>query len=355
MFTPPDPPSPPPNPNRDDEWIGIVIALGVLGITAAWGVLRSPAPLPIFQDTGTEETTSPPRASLPTDDAADEAGTASSSPPRSTQLNPPSDRATGGAAEGSDPRDTPSDTDDSERARHAFQFRRFLRPEEQPLQVPPPAAPLTAAPATSDGADRQPPLAFADLPEAHWAKPFIDELTARRILVGLPDGTFAPERAMTRAELAAQLVRTFELETADEQPTPPAFSDIAADNWASQDIRAAVVRGFMKGYPNALFRPEQPVSRAQAIAAIVAGLEIQPAENANAILQRYPDTGDIPTWARESIAAAASTGIIAPPTAQAPLRPQTPATRAEVAAMLYQGLVYMGRIEAGAAGTTPNS
>ncbi|MEM9769950.1 MAG: S-layer homology domain-containing protein, partial [Cyanobacteria bacterium P01_D01_bin.71] len=53
------------------------------------------------------------------------------------------------------------------------------------------------------------PLSFTDVADAYWAKPYIDALTARDVLNGLPDGTFAPDRPLSRAELATQVAKAF--------------------------------------------------------------------------------------------------------------------------------------------------
>ena len=65
------------------------------------------------------------------------------------------------------------------------------------------------------GADYQPPAVehsrFSDVPDNHWAKDWIEELAVEGITAGYPDGTYRPDRAITRAEMAVFLTKTFDL------------------------------------------------------------------------------------------------------------------------------------------------
>ncbi|MEM0979045.1 MAG: S-layer homology domain-containing protein [Cyanobacteria bacterium P01_H01_bin.58] len=187
------------------------------------------------------------------------------------------------------------------------------------------------------------PLTFADIPEGHWAKSYIDELTARGIIDGLPDGSYAPNRPMTRAELAVQVAQAF-----DQVPkvSVQSFTDVPADFWAAETIDRAVTTGFMKGYPNAVFKPSQTLTRMEALITLATGLALTEVASPDRTLQSYQDWQQTPAWAQPKVAAAIEAGMIAAPTGENPqLRPNDPATRAEVTVMLYQSLVYLGRIE----------
>ncbi|NJN20971.1 MAG: S-layer homology domain-containing protein [Leptolyngbya sp. RL_3_1] len=146
---------------------------------------------------------------------------------------------------------------------------------------------------------------------------------------------------MTRAELATQMARAFNLPERTDAPTN--FVDIPTAYWATDGIQAAVKMGFMQGYPNAVFQPEQTVPRVQVIAAIAAGLQLQPVDPAM-VLPQYADRIEIPDWAQEKVAAAVTADIISSQPDQTELRPNQPATRAEVAAMLHAALVYLGAL-----------
>lgn len=187
------------------------------------------------------------------------------------------------------------------------------------------------------------PLTFTDIPEGHWAKPYIDELTARGIVNGLPNGSYAPDQPMTRAELAVQVAQAF-----DQAPKAPvqSFTDVPADFWATETIDRAVTTGFMKGYPNAVFKPSQTLTRMEALITLATGLALTEVSSPDITLQSYQDWQQTPAWAKPKVAATVEADMVSAPMGENPqLRPNDPATRAEVTVMLYQSLVYLGRIE----------
>lgn len=350
VSTPPNPSPPTPRvPQDPDEWIAVLLAFGILGAMAAWLILkpfsddrlnlassdpaltpRSPAEDRVAspnrrRDRGSEELSpaSPPRSLTDARDAL------SATPPNSQPQREA--RAGSGAVGGTrpEPRLTPPSTPQP-------------RPPEAEanLEVPEPTIPA------GEGAARLPepqaPLMFSDLPEGHWAKGFIDGLTSRELASGLPDGRFEPDRPMTRAELAAQLSRAFDLPI---QRSAQSFQDVPADYWATDSINEAVTTGFMQGYPNNVFQPGLTVPRVQVIVAIATGLGLQPSQPADTLLQPYEDAAAVPEWARDKLAAALESGLVVSYPATNRLNPEASATRAEVAAMLYQALAYIGAVE----------
>ncbi len=76
---------------------------------------------------------------------------------------------------------------------------------------------------------------------------------------GYPDGTFRPGKSMTRAEAASILAKLQHLSLTDS--SKPAFSD--ADGWYNAVINAVVKAGYMKGYPDGSFKPDKPITRAE--------------------------------------------------------------------------------------------
>ncbi|MBB6733192.1 S-layer homology domain-containing protein [Cohnella zeiphila] len=85
-------------------------------------------------------------------------------------------------------------------------------------------------------------------------------------IVGLPDGTFGPNVAFTRAQVAAILSRVADLQTTG---TAPSFPDVKAKHWASAAISKVAASGLMVGMPDGTFKPDQKISRAE-LAAIIA-------------------------------------------------------------------------------------
>lgn len=379
MSTPPSQNTPTPQPPRDeDDWIAVLLALGILGGLAGWLILGNPFSLrPGAVSANLSEGLERFRVPLVGDSSEDESVTPEDSTveteAETTQRQPLAE--TDAADPGSDRRRRASDTgtfefdedggddddsltsDDAANANDADADASGIasdaegaessvvvegeEDQDDTVTVPEPVVPENVS------SDTLPPvresLVFSDVDNDFWAKPYIDALTARSVLDGLPDGSYAPNRPVTRAELATQVAQAF---NADPEKATQTFTDIPEDYWALSKIDEAVTTGFMSGYPEQVFRPNQNVPRVQVLVTLVSGLSLPPSAAPDKVLEQFPDQAEIPTWAREQIAIAAEAGlIIAAPDSGDQLRPNESATRAEVAAMLYQGLAFLGQVE----------
>ncbi|MGD1903965.1 MAG: S-layer homology domain-containing protein [Geitlerinemataceae cyanobacterium] len=184
---------------------------------------------------------------------------------------------------------------------------------------------------------------FTDLPADRWSKPFIDGLSKRELVSGFPNGTFAPDRPVTRAELAAQIQKIFDRD--ENLSDSIAFSDVGGDYWARTAIDKSVEIGFLSGYPNARFAPERPVSRLEVAIALATGLGLGPSGDPAATLAVYSDAAAFPDWAKPKLAAATQAGLIVIDPEVSAFDPDVPASREVVAAMMYQALVDAGQAE----------
>ncbi|MEO1180342.1 MAG: S-layer homology domain-containing protein, partial [Cyanobacteria bacterium J06636_28] len=221
---------------------------------------------------------------------------------------------------------------------------------EPPAQVAQPAAePETPAEPVAPPLEvTQEVLEFSDVPDDYWAKPYIDALSERDVFDGnIVDGvaeadTFQPDTPISRAQLARAIAKAFPL-SEDEAAIP--FSDVADDFWALEFINSAVKGGYMNGFPDGSFKPDLPVPRAQALTAMVTGSKATVQGDAAEIVKRYGDAANIPGWAVPKVAAATQASLVVNYPDLNTLKPNQPATRAEVAAMIYQTLAAQGRIE----------
>ncbi len=187
-----------------------------------------------------------------------------------------------------------------------------------------------------------PAVKFTDVPNDYWARPFIDALSSREIITGSKDNNFRPNDPVTRAEFASILQRAF---STDPGGNKISFKDVAGNFWANSAIDGAVNTKFLKGYPGEVFQPEKQIPKVEMLVSLASGFALkQPADEAG-ILKIYKDTGEIPKWATEQVAAASQAGIVVNHPDIAKLEPQRPATRAEVAAIVYQALVQSGKVE----------
>jgi len=141
---------------------------------------------------------------------------------------------------------------------------------------------------------------FADVQSNHWAFGYIAAVVNAGIMQGYPDHTFRPDQSITRAELATVMVRArglFSLIVA-----PPTFPDIAG-HWAAGYIEAAQRAMFITGYPSGDFRPDQSITRAETVTLIDRAYGRGPLSGAN-VSQTFPDV-PVVHWAFAWIAEAA--------------------------------------------------
>ena len=176
---------------------------------------------------------------------------------------------------------------------------------------------------------------FSDV-AGHWAQPCIENLAQRGTLGGYPDGSFRPENPVTRAEFAALVNRAF-----PRSASRPAirFQDVPSGYWAESAIQTAYRSGWMAGYPGNQFRPNQPIPRVQAIAALAGGLDYRPNQPTDQVLQlTLDDRAAIPEYAKRNVAAAIEHQLVVNYPNPRQLQPNRPTTRAELAAFFCQAL-----------------
>jgi S-layer homology domain len=185
---------------------------------------------------------------------------------------------------------------------------------------------------------------FNDVSANYWAANFINELVAKGVIVGFPDGRFKPDAPVTRAEFAAMLQKAFPNKTRNR--TAIAFTDVSANYWGRTAINNANEMGFLSGYPGQIFKPEQNIPREQVLVALANGLNYSPRNNVDNILSYYNDENSISNYARSNIAAATENRMVVNYANLKQLNPTRDATRAEVAAFIYQSLVAQGDVAA---------
>ena len=180
--------------------------------------------------------------------------------------------------------------------------------------------------------------AFPDVADNYWAAPQIKELSEQGVIVGYPDGTFQPDENVTRAEFASMAIKALGQQHA-QVVQPVKFTDITEDYWAYDAIQKALYFDLVscpeEGQP---FRPEDSVSRAESISVAVNSLtteQISP-QKAKEVLSRYKDADKVPEWFLIPAGKAEILNMIVTlPSANKDIDAERPATRAEVAAILY--------------------
>ena len=115
---------------------------------------------------------------------------------------------------------------------------------------------------------------YTDVPADAWYNNAVSTLTNAGIIDGYEDGTFKPDGNITRAEFATIAVRFFEA-TYDGEDL---FSDIAG-HWAQDYINEAANAGIVDGYPDGTFRPQQLITRAEAMTMVNRTIDRHPHED----------------------------------------------------------------------------
>ena len=182
-------------------------------------------------------------------------------------------------------------------------------------------------------------FAYPDVAENHWAANQIKILTEQGVIVGYPDGTFKPDDNVTRAEFASMAIKALGQEHT-QVAQPVKFTDIDSDFWAYNAIQKALFFDLIscpdEGQP---FRPEDSVSRAESISVAVNALTTEQisAQKALEVLNsRYDDVNTVPEWFIIPAGKAEILNmLVTVPSAKKNIDAERPATRAEVAAILY--------------------
>ncbi len=180
---------------------------------------------------------------------------------------------------------------------------------------------------------------FDDVASEHYAKGAIETLASKLIVSGYPDGSFASIRPVTRAELASMLTKALGL--VPDLAGQAGFSDVTASDWFSAPVASAAASGLITGYEDGTFRPDRPVTRQELVvmlqrAMIYAGLADSSSDVNNAKSeQSYRDQDQIAEWAKDAVFLSNRLGIVQG-FEDSSFRPQAQADRGQVSVMLYR-------------------
>jgi hypothetical protein len=194
------------------------------------------------------------------------------------------------------------------------------------------------------GAAAPAPLAssFEDVPLGYWANCEINKLAENKVIAGYPDRTFKPNLPVSRAELASMTVNGFNLRSEEKCPSK-VFKDVPKSHWANKAINVSVANGIMAGYPNNTFRPNEPVSRAEAMVTLAKGIPCEmDTAKAEAVLSQFCDADKVPSWAKIPVAKTIETGALKDSPNANEIQAYKDASRADVASMLEQVRITMG-------------
>lgn len=149
-------------------------------------------------------------------------------------------------------------------------------------------------------------------------------LRSRGVIGGYPDGLFHPDYPVTRAALAVMLTRSLQLK---ENPSGAGFKDLNADHWAAGAVGAAREAGYLQGYPDGTFRPDRSVTRGEVAALLNKAFKVASGQETDSFKDL---TGH---WAADSIKRLAAAGVLEG-YQDGTFRPDLPMTRLDVAVAL---------------------
>ncbi len=194
--------------------------------------------------------------------------------------------------------------------------------------TPSPSASPSQTPAPSATASPQ-PSAFTDT-VGHWAAEPIGKLVKMNLLSGFPDGSFQPDKQMSRAEFAAVMFKLL-----GQQPVDAAsvFTDVSPNAWYSKYINGIYSLGLVSGFPDGAFRPNQEMTREEAFVILYRGLKDRLEAVTGEAGSGFSDTGSVSAWAKDAIDALTKKGVISG-YSDGTLRPKDKITRAEIASIV---------------------
>lgn len=134
---------------------------------------------------------------------------------------------------------------------------------------------------------------FTDVSNDAWYCSAVSTLSAMGIISGYPDATFRPNASITRAEFAAIATR-FDV---NGDKTPASFNDIAG-HWAKDEIAVAANNGWVNGYEDGSFRPQNKITRAETMSLVnrVLNRKSETAEDLLENMTKWTDNADTNAW-----------------------------------------------------------
>ncbi|MCR2804380.1 carbohydrate binding domain-containing protein [Paenibacillus soyae] len=165
----------------------------------------------------------------------------------------------------------------------------------------------------------------------HWAESMVSEWAASGVITGYPDGTLRPDQPITRAEFSSMLQRLFGISSTEQA----AIRDVQANDWYASSLAAALQAGYITGYEDGTFRPNNPITRAESAVMLSRAFQLSGRGEGmkTDVMEGFTDKSAIPPYSvtalKELIMAGAIQGY-----PDGSLRPGRSVTRGEAVALL---------------------
>lgn len=138
--------------------------------------------------------------------------------------------------------------------------------------------------------------------QGHWAQSTVSEWVYNGYIIGYPDGTFRPDNTITRAEFVVLANKSF----GNTNTAVINFSDVKVTDWFYGEIGRAMAAFYITGYEDGTFRPEAQVSRQEAAVMVARLLKL----GATASTINFIDMAEFPSWSSGHIGAVVAKGVM---------------------------------------------
>ena len=178
------------------------------------------------------------------------------------------------------------------------------------------------------------PITFTDLEDVPWAIEAIETMASLGVINGVGNNKYAPENNVTRAQFAKLIIKTLGITGTASEP----FTDVNSTNWFYNDVALAYKYKIINGVSSTEFAPNRPITRQEMAVMMARAINIKQSIKAKDItgtLSTFKDRNQIDTWAKESVAIAVEQGLMNGVTTTT-FSPKTNATRAQSAVIMYR-------------------
>ena len=174
-------------------------------------------------------------------------------------------------------------------------------------------------------------VSFSDV-QGHWAREAIQKAVNDGYVKGYPGGTFAPEKAVSRAEFVSMVNNALQLRAQNKVAIN--FSDVKESDWYYEEVAKAGYVRYAKGTSETEFSPEDVITRQEA-AVMLSRFLPKLGMTGTEVLDNYPDRAGIEAWAEEGMAITINKGYMKGH-ANGQLAPLETLTRAEAVSLIGQ-------------------
>lgn len=181
---------------------------------------------------------------------------------------------------------------------------------------------------------------YTDVPSGKWYHAAIDYVTDHGFMKGTGTGTFSPDKTLTRAQLAQIL---YNMEKPGTVAAEKSFTDVSAGKWYYQAVMWAAENGIVTGYGDGSFAPDRSVTREQMVTMIYRYVKSKglPTSEVTDAWTSFSDSQSVQSWAQDAVAWGVSYGIINGMQGGL-LAPQNTATRGQIAKIIMVMSSYYG-------------